>query len=233
MTNNAATDTALAALANVVVADDRSEMLTAARAIVSTIVNSEVALGDSAKAWGHRLFRMCYLDNADMNALIGDTKTVADWASLSASDAGRKVKGRMEVYFSNARTVAEAWNGLTEDARRDMLNGTSSIHYVAGQLRKAASDAKKAADKEAKRVKAEEAAAEADAAAKASASEPVTEGATVAVDAETAFAALLAFVADMSEDEANAFGPMLDRLNDAFGERVNALTDGGDVAVNG
>jgi Zn-dependent M16 (insulinase) family peptidase len=127
--------------------DNRSQMLASAALIVSQTVAAEAKIGETAKTWGHSLFSAVYRDNANLDALIGDSKVAAGWNNLSASEGGRKAKQRMEVYFSNARLVAERWNMLTDEQREAVLNGLSSIHYLAGQFRKADADAKKAAKK--------------------------------------------------------------------------------------
>lgn len=139
--------------------DNRSAMLASAAAIASETIGFEAKVGDTAKAWGHSLFLAVYRDNANLDALIGDSKIAAGWQTLSVSDGGKKAKGRLEVYFSNARLVAERWSALTEEQRDAVLDGTSSIHYLAGTFRKADADAKKAAAKEEAANKAKEEAA--------------------------------------------------------------------------
>jgi len=141
--------------------DARSMMLASASAIAAFVIESEGKLADTAKAWGHALFRAVYVDGANMDGMIGDSKVAAGWSVLTTNETGKKAKARLEVYFSNARKVAEAWGGMEQAARDDVLAGLSSIHYIAGQLRKAEADAKRAADKAAKLAKAEQEAADA------------------------------------------------------------------------
>lgn len=168
--------------------DARSAMLASAATIAAFVVETEGKLGETAKAWGQSLFRAVYVDKAaSLDALIGDSKVAAGWNILTSSDAGRKAKARLEVYFSNARLVAERWDA-NADKQADVLAGLSSIHYLAGQYRKADADAKKAASKAAALAKAEQDAADAKAAAGDSASDVATPEAPAAPD----FFALLA-----------------------------------------
>lgn len=139
--------------------DNRSAMLISAAAIASQTIEAESKIGETAKAWGHSLFSAVYRDNANLDALIGDSKIAAGWATLSASEGGKKAKSRLEVYFSNARLVAERWTSLSDEQREAVLAGTSSIHYLAGTFRNADADAKKAAAKEEAAKKAKEEAA--------------------------------------------------------------------------
>jgi hypothetical protein len=135
--------------------DARSQMLASAASIASTVIDVEGKLAETAKAWGQSLFRAVYADkSADMDSLIGDSKVAAGWTTLASTDASKKAKARLEVYFSNARLVAENWARLT-DKQADVLAGLTSIHYLANQLRNEARDAKKALDKAAALAKAE------------------------------------------------------------------------------
>jgi hypothetical protein len=124
--------------------DNRSLMLASALAIASAIVTSENKLSGTAKEWGLSLFRAVYREGANLDALIGDSKIAAGWKTLTLSDAGKKAKGRLEVYFSNARLVAERFGNMSLEERTAILDGVTSVHYVAEAFRKADREAKKA-----------------------------------------------------------------------------------------
>jgi len=207
--------------------DDRSIMLSSAAALVATTLDMEGKLAETAKTWGAKVFSLAYPSDSNaktvtLDALIGDSKVAAGWSSLTTTDAGKKAKARMEVYFSNARLVAESFDALSDDDKRDIRAGISSIHYRAGLIRKAASDAKKAAKKEAERVAAEQAAS--DSAAEATA--PVAEQAAPVAPASLAdmLAAVLAAIETASDDDLNAAYPMMGAAVDAFDARINAAT---------
>ena len=209
--------------------DARSIMLTSAAAIVADVIKVEGTLAETAKAWGHALFRAVYVDGLNMDAMIGDSKVAAGWNALASSDAGRKAKGRMEVYFSNARLVAEGWQGMEEAKRADILAGLASIHYIAGQIRKAKADAEKAAKKEAARVKEEQEAADAKAAAGDSAAD------TNVPDAAPSFAdtlvTLAATVAAMSPEDFAANADAFALFMEAYDAKVNEAADAGVIEI--
>jgi hypothetical protein len=184
--------------------DHRSMMLASAASLVATTLDMEGKLSDTAKAWGASVFTLAYpADPSDkpvtLDTLIGDSKMAAGWATIGATDAGKKAKSRMEVYFSNARLVAESFDSLSDDDKRDIRNGLSSVHYRAGLIRKAASDAKKAAAKETARLEAEALAA----ASKAEADAPAT----------------------ASDDELNDAYEGMATLTAAYDARINAATE--------
>jgi hypothetical protein len=194
--------------------DARSIMLASAASLVSTVIDVEGKLADTAKAWGANVFTLAYpADDAKpvtLDALIGDSKVAASWGTLATTDAGKKAKSRMEVYFSNARLVAESFDSLSDDDKRDIRAGISSIHYRAGLIRKAASEAKKAARKEADRV-------EAEAAATAPAPTP-----TVVADTGPDFFALIAMARAMIDPAT---------WTPAHVEAINALVEDADAAT--
>lgn len=202
--------------------DARSLMLTSAAALVATTLEMEGKLSDTAKAWGANVFTLAYpADDSKpvtLDALIGDSKMAAQWSSLTNTDAGKKAKARMEVYFSNARLVAETFESLSDDDKRDIRAGVSSIHYRAGLIRKAASDAKKLATKEAARVAAEQAAADSKVEALAPVEVPVVASFADAV------AALTNLVVNASDDDLNANYDAFSALVAAFDARINAAT---------
>lgn len=198
--------------------DARSQMLTSAAAIAATVVTVEGTLAETAKAWGHALFRACYVDGMNMDAMIGDSKVAAGFSVLATSDAGRKAKGRLEVYFSNARKVAEAWTVMEQAARDDVLAGLSSIHYIAGQLRKAESDAAKAEKKRAALLAAEAAASD-------SKAEPVTETEAPATSFADAIKATLAAINASDDDTLAASYDVFADMIAAFDARINAAVE--------
>ena len=208
--------------------DHRSLMLASAANLVATTLDMEGKLADTAKAWGASVFTLAFPASTDdkavdLNTLIGDSKMAAGWATIGATDAGKKAKSRMEVYFSNARLVAETFDSLSDDDKRDIRNGLSSVHYRAGLIRKAASDAKKAATKEAARVEAEALAA----ASKAEADAPGTDAATPTPVVRTladVLAEALAMIADASDTDLNFAYPTIDAVVAAFDARINAAT---------
>jgi len=209
--------------------DARSIMLASAASIVSTVVKVEGQLAETAKAWGANLFTLAFpADDTKavrLDTLIGDSKLAAGWATLTSTDAGKQAKSKLEVYFSNARLVAEAFEGLSEDEQRDIRGGLVSIHYKAGLMRKATADAAKAAKKEAARIEAEKAASEAASDAEASAGEasaPVT-----AVSFKAMVEALHLAMANASDtDLIDASQSMVDFLAD-YDVRQNAIVDAG------
>lgn len=202
--------------------DARSIMLSSAAALVATTLDMEGKLSETAKTWGANVFSLAYpADDAKpvtLDTLIGDSKVAAGWSSLTTTEAGKKAKARMEVYFSNARLVAETFEALSDDDKRDIRAGISSIHYRAGLIRKAAADAKKAAKKEAERVAAEQAASDSKAEADAP---PATVVTTTFADA---LAALTALVVDASDDDLNANYDAFAALVASFDARINAAT---------
>ena len=128
--------------------DNRFNANAFAAAIVSAIVKSEDALSVTAKQWGAAIFRSVINDKVSLDTLIGESKLAAGYATLAASEAGRKAKGRLNVYFSNARLVAEKYEAMSDEAKEAILSGATSIHYLASQFRdverKALAEAKKA-----------------------------------------------------------------------------------------
>lgn len=212
--------------------DARSMMLASASAIAAFVIESEGKLADTAKAWGHALFRAVYVDGANMDSMIGDSKVAAGWSVLTTNDVGKKAKARLEVYFSNARKVAEAWGGMEQAARDDVLAGLSSIHYLAGQLRKAEADAKKAADKAAKLAKAEEEAANAK--AEADANGPIVTDDVQRVECNS-LADIMALALDMlanaDDAEVLAASDAVAMLTAAYDARVNAALAAEPVAI--
>lgn len=128
-------------------ADNRHIANAKAAAIVKAILLSETALAVTAKDWGSALFRSVHNDKVSLDTLIGESKLSAGFATLGASEAGKKAKQRMEVYFSNARLVNEGFSTMTDEAQAAILNGESSIHYIAGQIRDANRKALAAAKK--------------------------------------------------------------------------------------
>lgn len=209
--------------------DARSKMLASASAIAAFVIESEGKLAETAKAWGHNLFRAVYVDNANMDSMIGDSKVAAGWSVLTTNETGKKAKARLEVYFSNARKVAEAWGTMEQAARDDVLGGLSSIHYIAGQLRKAEADAKRAADKAAKLAKAEADAEAAKAVAGDSASEPLTEAKPRTLADVLAEAS--AMLAEASDADIDAAYPTLEAIIAAVDARINAAADAAAVAA--
>lgn len=184
--------------------DARSIMLASANAIAQLSLEAESNIAESAKAWGTALFRAVHVDGLQMDALIGDTKIAAGWTTLATTADGKKTKGRFEVYFSNARLVNENWQRFSDAERADMLNGLSSIHYQAGKLRKAESDAKREAAKEAKRKEAE--------AAQAATPAPATDTETETVEVS----GLLDAIRLLGDMVANATDAELLNAGDAF-----------------
>lgn len=192
--------------------DPRSAMLTAASAIAAFVIDTEGKLAATAKDWGCNLFRAVYSDGATakLDDLIGDSKVAAGWAILTTTETGKKAKARMEVYFSNARLVAERWGTLDDAGKAAVLAGTSSIHYLAGQFRKADADAKKAAKKAA-----DTAAAEA-----AKLAEPAAP-----VSLADMLAGLLLAIDAASDDELSAIHDDISAVVAAYDNRVNAAAD--------
>lgn len=207
--------------------DPRNAMLSAAGAIASTVIDVEGKLAQSAKDWGCNLFRLVYGKDSvtTLDSAIGDSKVAAGWSILTTSDVGKKAKARLEVYFSNARLVAERWAGMDDDGKAAVMAGTSSIHYLAGQYRKADADAKKEAKKAAATAAAEAAklAEEADAAPKGTAPTDATVPATAGMG-ET-MAALADMIANASDDDLNANYEAFAALVAAFDARINAATE--------
>jgi hypothetical protein len=196
--------------------DNRSKMLASAQAIAASTVRFEGNVSKTAKAWGHALFVAVYTDGLNLDALIGDSKIAAGWKTLTASEGGRKAKQRLEVYFSNARLVAERWTtALDDDQRSAVLGGTASIHYLADQMRKADRDAKKA---EAAAAAAEKAAEAADDSATIVA---VPDGLTLAVLAE-AMLNRYQLADDAEKAEAHA---ALELLVDAMNADIEAAAE--------
>jgi predicted Fe-S protein YdhL (DUF1289 family) len=141
--------------------DNRHVANAKAAEIVSAITKAESALSVTAKEHGAAMFRANKQDNVSLDVLIGESKLAAGFATLGATEAGKKAKSRLNVYFSNYRLVAERWEKLSDEQREGVLNGTVSAHYLAGLFR----DADRKAEKEAKAAAAAgEAAASPDAA---------------------------------------------------------------------
>jgi hypothetical protein len=141
-------------VADVEATDNRHIANGKAAAIVAAIVKNETALAITAKEHGTAIFRSVYQDGQNLDTLIGESKLAAGFATLGGSDAGKKAKQRLNVYFSNYRLVAERWNSFSDEQRANVLNATTSVHYLAAELRKADADAKRAADKAAKEAEA-------------------------------------------------------------------------------
>lgn len=125
--------------------DNRHVANAKAAEIVAFVMKSETALGVTAKDWGAAIFRSVHRDNVSLDTLIGESKLAAGFATLSATEAGKKAKSRLNVYFSNARLVNERYSTLTDEQRDNVLNGVTSIHYMAAQFRDADNKAAKAA----------------------------------------------------------------------------------------
>lgn len=215
--------------------DPRKAMLTAAGAIASTVIDVEGKLAQSAKDWGCNLYRLVKAEGSKVSIddAIGDSKVAAGWAILTTTDAGKKAKARLEVYFSNARLVAERWNGMDDAAKAAVLAGTSSIHYLAGQFRKADADAKKAAKKAAATAEAEAAkqAAEADAMPNGKAIPAATEVADAPSFGDTLLA-MAAHIGEMTVEDFAANSAAFALFMEAYDAKVNAACDAGVVEVH-
>lgn len=212
--------------------DARNAMLTAAGVIATTVIDVEGKLAQSAKDWGCNLFRLVYADGSTvrLDDAIGDSKVAAGWNVLTTTDVGKKAKARLEVYFSNARLVAERWSGIDDAGKAAVLAGTSSIHYLAGQFRKADADAKKAAKKAAATAEAE-AAKLAEAAAGAPSGTAPTESNAIPAGMSDAIASLIDLIANASDDDLNANYDGIAAIVAAYDARINAATDATPVAV--
>jgi hypothetical protein len=197
--------------------DNRSAMLASASAIAVMVQDTENALATTAKEWGASLFRAVYVDGANMDTLIGDSKLAAGWQGLTATPSGKQAKARLEVYFSNARKVAEAWGGTPDNVKADILAGLSSIHYLAGQLRKAEKESAKEKAKEEKLAKAQ--AALTDPAAPPA---PESEADTQTVDAPDFILALTVAMDTMTREDFLAIQADMAALIDAFDKRLAA-----------
>lgn len=197
--------------------DNRSQMLASVAAIAAASISAENKLSETAKQWGHRLFSAVYTDGNNLDGLIGDSKIAAGWKTLSTSEAGRKTKQRLDVYFSNARLVAERYATLTEEQRIGVLAGTVSIHYLASEFRKADAAARKA---EAKAKEAENAKEKAD---EAGDTNGTGEGADLSTFtlAQLAEAMLNRYQLASSEEKAEAH-PALELLVDSMNADIEA-----------
>lgn len=126
-------------------ADNRAVSNGKAAEIVKAVSGFENKLAVTAKEWGVAIANATFVDGVSLDTLIGENKLAAGFASLSnGGEAGRKAKGRLNVYFSNIRKVAENWANLEKAEQDNILNGTTSIHYLADTIRKAERDAAKA-----------------------------------------------------------------------------------------
>lgn len=205
-----------------------SVMIASAASIVSTVVKVEGQLAVTAKAWGASLFTLAFPADESkaikLDTLIGDSKIAAGWATLTATDAGKEAKRKLEVYFSNARLVAESFESFSEDEQRDIRNGLVSIHYKAGLMRKATADAAKAAKKEEARLAAEKAASEASTDAAASASD-VTATAPAPVSLVEMFANMTSAIESATDDELTGAYEAMAAMVAAYDARINASVE--------
>lgn len=144
MTNKTTDNGANTVIADADATDNRHVANAAAAAIVAAVIKNETALAGKAKDWGVAVLNAVYTDKGNLDTLIGESKLASGFATLGKTEAGAKAKGRMNVYFSNARLIAERWATFTDEQRAALLKGESSLHYVAGELRKL--DAKAKAD---------------------------------------------------------------------------------------
>lgn len=194
----------------------RSQMLASVATLAAASIRAEQRLGDTAKAWGHNLFAAVYTDGGNMDDLIGQSKLAAGWKTLSTSEAGRKTKQRLDVYFSNARLVAERFSTLTDEQRADVLNGKSSIHYLASEFRKADAVIRKAA-------KATEAAEKASEAADGADAPPVPESIDVATLTLSQLGEMILNRYQLATDEEKSEAhPAFELLFDAFNADIEA-----------
>ena len=198
-------------------ADNRHKANGLAKRIVDDVMKAETAIGLTAKDWGAALFRSSINDNVPLDTLIGDSKLAAGHATLGTSEAGRKAKQRLDVYFSNARLVMERWTRLSDEQREAVLNGTTSIHYLASQFRDADRKAKAAA-------KQAEAAAEAAADSSAAATETAVTT-TLAQDAEALLERFMGATDDERSDAYDAIGLLVDAMNEAIAASAETVSD--------
>jgi hypothetical protein len=178
-------------------------------------MKAETAIGLTAKNWGAALFRSSINDGVSLNMLIGESKLAAGYATLSVSEAGRKAKQRLDVYFSNARLVEERWATLSDESKEAVLKGETSIHYLASQFR----DADRKAKTEAKKA---EAAAEA--AANGNAVNTPPEATTLAQDAEALLERFMGATDDERSDAYDAIGLLVDAMNEAIAASAEAAS---------
>lgn len=195
--------------ADVEAVDNRHQANGFAKAIVDATMKAETAIGLTAKDWGAALFRSAINDNVSLDMLIGESKLSAGFATLGTSEAGKKAKQRLNVYFSNARLVMERWLSLSDEQREAVLNGTTSIHYLASSFR----DADRKAQAEAKKA---EAAAEAAANPEAAGTESQPNATTLKQDAEALLARFNAASDDERNDAYDAIGALVDAMNAAI-----------------
>jgi hypothetical protein len=198
-------------------ADNRHQANGFAKAIVDATMKAETAIGLTAKNWGAALFRSSINDGVSLDMLIGESKLAAGFATLGTSEAGRKAKQRLNVYFSNARLVMERFGTLSDEAKAAILSGETSIHYLASQYRdadrKAASEAKKA-----------QAAADAAGDGSAAATETAVTT-TLAQDAEALLERFMGATDDERSDAYDAIGLLVDAMTEAIAASAEAASD--------
>lgn len=196
-------------------ADERHIANAKAAAIVKAILLAETALAVTAKEWGTALFRSVHNDKVPLDTLIGESKLSAGYATLGASEAGKKAKQRLDVYFSNARLVNEGFASMDETAQAAILNGESSIHYIAGQIRDANRKALAAAKK---------AEAEAEAAADSSAAATANEAANKPLSLLETIESLRVLWAAATDDERNEAYDSVSALFEEVNASIEAAT---------
>lgn len=132
-------------------ADSRHIANAKALAIVNAVMKAESALALTAKEHGKAVFVTVYQDkSATLDTVIAENKLAAGFKALGDSEAGRKAKGRLNVYFSNFRFIAERWEKLSDEQRAAILNGDTSVHYLAATIRDEERKAEREAAKAAK-----------------------------------------------------------------------------------
>jgi hypothetical protein len=199
-------------------ADNRHIANGKAKAIADAVMKNETALAVTAKEWGAALFRSSINDGVSLDMLIGESKLAAGFATLGTSEAGRKAKQRLNVYFSNARLVMERFGTLSDEAKAAILSGETSIHYLASQYRdadrKAASEAKKA-----------QAAAEAAADGSVAANGDAPATTTLAQDAEALLERFMGATDEERSDAYDAIGLLVDAMTEAIAASAEAASD--------
>lgn len=132
--------------------DNRHIANAKALAVVTAVMKSETALAVTAKEFGVAVFKTVYADKtATLDTVIAENKLAAGFKALGdKGEAGRKAKGRLNVYFSNFRFMAERWEKLSQEQRDSILNGETSVHYLAATIR----DEERKAEREAAKAEA-------------------------------------------------------------------------------
>lgn len=123
------------------------EMVASAKAMATCLDTAEGEVIAYAKDYGQRRAVLQFNRNVAAASLDKSDKEAIGFKDLAANSAAKR---RLSQWHSRFRTIAEAWDSMSETDKADLLQGRASFLSVYDRLKKAEKEAAKASDKAAK-----------------------------------------------------------------------------------